>query len=269
MKRYVTSEYEITVSCPPYAGRSFTLAFFTDLHNCCRPDERMEIISRIVALNPDLVLCGGDSIVAVPGTSTESAVKFLQHIAAQFPLVIGTGNHEYRTRLYPETYGSMYSAYREPLSCTDNVFLLENEQRLFRPADIPVRIYGFELPREYYRRFGKRRTVPVSELSRVFGSCDRDCVTVLLSHNPAALPACLEWGADLTLSGHYHGGIMRLGEHRGLISPEFRLFPNDVFGRFETGGKHAIISSGCGEHTLPVRLCNPREIVGIRISVTR
>lgn len=268
MKRYMTAEYSISVSCPPHAGRSFTLAFFSDLHNCCGTYETEELESRLAALEPSLVLCGGDSIVARPQESAERSVRFLQRIASRFPLVIGTGNHEYRARLYPETYGNMYSSYREPLSQTENIFLLENEQCLFMPAGVPVRIYGFELPREYYRRLRRSPVPPVSEISRVFGSCGTDSVTVLLSHNPSSIPACLEWGADLTLSGHFHGGIMRFGEHRGLISPEFRLFPNDVYGHFEFRGKHAIISSGCGEHTLPLRIRNPREIVGIHIQIT-
>ena len=42
---------------------------------------------------------------------------------------------------------------------------------------------------------------------------------------------------------------MRLGEHRGLVSPDFRLFPGDVHGLFRRGGKSVIVSAGLGEHT--------------------
>ena len=224
-------------------------------------------MTRIVGIQPDLVLCGGDSIVASPGKEVGGAVNFLKSIALRFPLVIGTGNHEYRARLYPETYGLMYEQYRKPLLSAKNVYLLENSHRLFHTAGVPLRIYGFELPRFYYKRF-RRHPVPVREISRIFDSPDSGSVTVLLSHNPASLPACLEWGADLSLFGHYHGGILRFGKHSGLVSPEFRPFPSNVYGHFQTEGKHGIISSGCGEHTIPLRIHNPREVVSIIINIT-
>ena len=268
MKTYKTAEYSFSISRPSYAGNSVKLAYFTDMHNCCSPKEAEELEGRLFSLEPDLVLCGGDSIIARPGEPVERSVKFLQRIAGRFPLIIGTGNHEYRSRLYPETYGSMYASYKEPLLQTENVFLLENKDQIFMVGDLPVHIYGFDLPRQYYRRFRGKKHIPPEEISSVFRYPDRDAVTVLLSHNPSSLQACMKWGADLSLSGHYHGGIMRIGKHSGLISPEFRPFPNDVYGHFQTDGKHGIISSGCGEHTIPLRILNPREIVGIRISIT-
>ena len=132
MKRYKTAEYSFSVSCPSCAGRSVRLAYFTDMHSCCSPDEAEELERRLTSLQPDLILCGGDSIVARPGASVTEAVQFLRRIAGQFPLIIGTGNHEYRSRLYPETYGTMYSDYKEPLLATENIVLLENEDCTFR-----------------------------------------------------------------------------------------------------------------------------------------
>ena len=268
MKSYATVEYTIELHHPAFCtGRSFTAAYFSDLHTCCDPYESREIEERLHALEPDLVLCGGDSITAIPGMPVKDTVRFLQRIAAQYPLVIGTGNHEYRARLYPDMYGSMYDSYKKPLLETENVYLLENAVQDFKAGDVPVKIYGFDLPRMYFHRL-KRKKVPKEEISRVFGRPDEESVSILLSHNPAALKACLEWGADLTLFGHYHGGIMRFGSNRGLISPEFRPFPGNAYGHFQNGEKHGIISSGCGEHTVSVRIRNPREIVGIHIHIT-
>ena len=267
MKSYTTAEYTLTLQRPRLAGSVVTLAYFTDLHNCCSIEETEELTRRIDSLHPDLVLCGGDSIVASPGKEVGEAVRFLQSIALRYPLIIGTGNHEYRSRIYPETYGNMYEQYRDPLLNTANLFLLENTHRLFYAKGVPLRIYGFELPRFYYKRF-RRHPVPVQEISRIFGRPDSREVSILLSHNPASLPACLEWGADLSLFGHYHGGVLRFGKHSGLVSPDFRPFPSNVYGHFQIGGKHGIISSGCGEHTIPVRIHNPREVVGIRLMIT-
>ena len=70
----------------------------------------------------------------------------------------------------------------------------------------------------------------------------------------------------MTLCGHYHGGVWRFGKHRGLISPDFRLFPR-AHGLFRKDGRNVIISAGLGEHTIPVRIHNPRELVILELSV--
>ena len=72
------------------------------------------------------------------------------------------------------------------------------------------------------------------------------------------------FGADVTLSGHYHGGVVGFG-NRGLVSPDFRLFPKNCHGCCEKDGHYRIVSAGCGEHTISVRLHNPRELVVLEI----
>ena len=59
---------------------------------------------------------------------------------------------------------------------------------------------------------------------------------------------------------------MRVGKNRGLISPQFVPFPDFCCGSFEQDGRHMIVSSGMGEHTVTVRINNPRELVVVRIN---
>ena len=75
MKTYKTAEYSFSISRPSYAGNSVKLAYFTDMHNCCSPKEAEELEGRLFSLEPDLVLCGGDSIIARPGEPVERSVK--------------------------------------------------------------------------------------------------------------------------------------------------------------------------------------------------
>ena len=74
-----------------------------------------------------------------------------------------------------------------------------------------------------------------------------------------------EWGADLILSGHYHGGVVRLSEHYGLSSPQYLFLPPFCCGDFHKGDQHMIVSAGLGEHTIPLRIHNPRELLVIDI----
>ena len=52
------------------------------------------------------------------------------------------------------------------------------------------------------------------------GQADSSVYTVLLAHNPDYFPQYAGWGADLTVSGHVHGGVARVPLWgRGVISP--------------------------------------------------
>ena len=73
------------------------------------------------------------------------------------------------------------------------------------------------------------------------------------------------WGADMVLSGHVHGGIMKLPIFGGVISPKLVLFPKYDGGRFENGKATMILSRGLGMHTLPIRIFNPGELVVIHL----
>ena len=67
------------------------------------------------------------------------------------------------------------------------------------------------------------------------------------------------------LSGHYHGGVLRLDQNHGLTCPQYLLFPPFCCGEFKKGKQHMIVSAGLGEHTIPVRIHNPRELVLINL----
>lgn len=259
----MTTEYRIRCSFPEQAGQKAKFVFFTDLHSCCSPDEKEKILARLESASPAFVLCGGDSIVARPGESVREAAGFLAETAKRWPLYIASGNHEYRARIYPETYGSMYEEYRSIVAGAGAV-LLENESVRIEAGGIPFRICGYDMPAEYYSRW-KKTVIPADALQSVFGPPGREALTVLMAHHPKMIPAAFAWGADLTLCGHFHGGVMRLAGNRSLLSPDLRFFPGNAYGRFQSGAKHAIISSGCGDHSVPVRIRNPREIVLVTV----
>ena len=245
-------------------AKPLSLVFFSDLHNCISERESGEIMRQMRRLHPDLVLCGGDTVVAKPGVPTDDAVRFLCGIAREFPLYIGTGNHEYRMRIYPEDYGDAYARFHDPVAASGAVFL-ENTSADVECRGVPLRICGYEMPADYYSRWHDRE-VPDGELEKIFGRPDPGKMTILFAHHPKMIPQAFSWGADLTLCGHYHGGIIRLGGHRGVISPEFRPFPSNAYGDFQSGAKHAIITSGCGEHTVSLRVHNSREIVSLSLN---
>ncbi len=284
-RKYITAKYSVPVhGCALPAG-SFRIAFLSDLHNACSEAETREILSRIAREKPDLILCGGDMIVARNRQPVNAAARFMKRLSSRMPVYLGTGNHEYRARIYPEVYGDMYEQYRALLADTKVVFLEDSYADVDVPlhgrpeeknegtaasgntsGTIPVRILGFDLPAEYYSRF-RRHTLDVETMREHIGSPDPERVNILLAHNPRYMDTYMDWGADLVLCGHYHGGMVRLWGHRGLVSPDLVPFSGKCYGHFEKGESHAIVTSGCGEHTVPIRIHNPREIVSAEIRI--
>ena len=102
-------------------------------------------------------------------------------------------------------------------------------------------------------------------ISKLVGSASKDKYQVLIAHNPQYFPEYADWGADLSLAGHVHGGIIRLPLLGGVVSPSIALFPKYDGGEFKIGSKRMILSRGLGTHTIHVRMFNPGEIDVIRL----
>ena len=74
--------------------------------------------------------------------------------------------------------------------------------------------HGLELPIEYYHKPNSPK-LSLTELEELLGTPFMSGIHILLAHNPKYGNTYLSWGADLVLSGHYHGGILRFGENHG------------------------------------------------------
>ena len=128
-----------------------------------------------------------------------------------------------------------------------------------------MRIQGLTIGREFYKRFIKRE-MPDNYIEEQVGKLDEDEFTVLLAHNPDYGDEYFKYGADLFLSGHLHGGIVRLPIFGGVISPRLKFFPKYDGGIYEKGRAQMILSRGLGYHTLPIRLFNPGELICVKLS---
>ena len=67
------------------------------------------------------------------------------------------------------------------------------------------------------------------------------------------------------LSGHVHGGTVRLFGKKGVIGTDFRLFPKYSGGLYVEGNSRMIVSRGLGTHTIKVRIANKPELVMVKI----
>lgn len=257
MKPFVTKTYEIQLK-KMEPGKRARFAVLTDLHGLELLSGGKTLYEVICGGRPDAVLVLGDMIVSTEKRSLSLAADLLKKLSEQFPVYYVLGNHESKMQR-SEDQAEDYLEYERELTGAGICFL-HNERTSMRIRGTEFVFYGLELPKEFFHKPHSPR-LSLTRLEQFLGLPAREGVCVLLAHNPKYGNTYFSWGADLIFSGHYHGGVVRLGEHVGLTCPQFLLFPPYCCGDFHKGEKHMIVSAGLGEHTVPVRIHNPRELI--------
>ena len=257
--RFVVVKYHIA---SPKLRKKCRIVMLSDLHNKEYGRQNERLLKAVREQNPDLILMAGDMVTA-NGEKTEiqAPLQFIRSLAGEYPVYYGIGNHEYRIKIYKEDYGDKYETYaRELKKC--GVHLLENE-RICLP-EYNMEICGLEMERLYYKRL-RRSRMDRQYIRSLLGNSRTDCMELLIAHNPDYFEQYAAWGAELVLSGHVHGGVMRLPLFGGVISPSVHLFPKYDGGLYEEYGSRMILGRGLGMHTIPIRIFNPGELVVVEL----
>lgn len=238
-------------------------ALLADLHGSIFGENNAALREEIDRYAPDAILLAGDMAVRMEPETLETARKLLADLVTRYPVFYGPGNHESKMSQATHVYQKEYLKYKEQLEKM-GISILCNEKREFQLGEDHFTVNGLELPLEYYHKpFSPRLTK--EKMEELMGSCHKEEINILLAHNPKYGDTYFTWGADLILSGHYHGGVIRFSRHIGAISSQFIPFPRYCCGDFYKGEQCMIVSPGLGEHTIPLRLHNPRELILINM----
>ena len=240
--------------------RELDIVLLTDLHDKKYGTDNYKLIDAIRKLNPDIICAAGDMITAGRNSDTDSALRFFSYLS-DYKIYYGIGNHEHKLKLYPDIYGLTYADYILALK-EMGIYVLENEHAYI--DDTNIRIQGLMIGREYYEKF-KKHEMTAEYIHGLTGEWSRDDYCIMLAHDPEYFEAYAASGADLTLSGHVHGGLVRLPGLGGLISPKLKLFPKYDGGIYECSRSQMILSRGLGYHTIPLRFLNPGELIQISL----
>lgn len=259
--------YEIETDKLKKEEMPLRIAMLADLHDRLWGEGQKELLDAICRLSADLVLCAGDMLLGRREAEAGNAIMLFEGLKKRgLTVVTANGNHESRMRQLKDCYGEQYEKYADKLRSL-GVKILENEVCEMRFGSMKLNIYGYEMPLEYYHKFCMT-PFDREDLYRKLGKPKKEAFNILLPHNPVYFKAYTGWGADLTLAGHLHGGIIRIPGIGGVITPQAKLFPRYDRGLFENNGKYMVVSAGLGEHTVPIRIFNPPQLVCIVIKGT-
>lgn len=236
----------------PEAFEGFKIAHVSDLHNAVFGRKNEKQLSLIRAAEPDIIAITGD-LIDSRHTDIDSALAFVETAAEIAPVYYVTGNHESRLD-FDEI---------EPRLIAAGARVLRNEAEDIGRGGERIRLAGIDDP-SFIRTGGTAEERAAAELEQLGDG--GDTFTVLLAHRPELVEVYAEYGAGLVLSGHAHGGQVRLPLLGGLYAPGQGLLPEYDSGLYSLGETQMVVSRGLGNSVAPLRVNNRPELVIVTLS---
>jgi hypothetical protein len=256
-QRLKQTEYEIFSGKLPAAFDGYRIVQLSDLHGARYGDAQEELLVAVRAAHPDMIVMTGDMADNTKG-AVEAGLELCRGLAS-YDVYYVLGNHELTLKApILEPYLTQVRA--------AGVHVMRNEAVQLHRGDASIRLYGLETPIVYYKdpfaEYRRNAHFSAENTEKLLGPIKREAFSILLAHDPLYYPSYREWGANLTFSGHMHGGVINLPGLGGVLSPDRSLFPKYDAGHFEEDGKQLIVSRGLGNHFL-IRVNNPAEVVTV------
>lgn len=236
----------------PEAFEGFKIAHVSDLHNAVFGRKNERLLSLIRAAEPDIIAITGD-LIDSRHTDIDSALAFVEAAAEIAPVYYVTGNHESRLD-FDEI---------EPRLIAAGARVLRNEAEDIEHCGERIRLAGIDDP-SFIRTGGTAEERAAAELEQLGDG--GGTFTVLLAHRPELVEVYAEYGAGLVLSGHAHGGQVRLPLLGGLYAPGQGLLPEYDSGLYSLGETQMVVSRGLGNSVAPLRVNNRPELVIVTLS---
>lgn len=248
--------YTVTDSELPLEFDGMRLVLISDLHEQQFGKENERLLQRILEQKPDCVMIAGDLLIKGTELRSYKVLPFLEKLCRKVPVYYAPGNHE--EYLERECGVGVYQKYLDDLEkigvrylSNQTIEIDRNGKKLF--------VTGLHLQKKFFAKFYEKVSLQKEDIEELLGK-KREGYEILLAHNPTYYPIYSQWGANLVLSGHVHGGIVILPFVGGVISTTYQFFPKYDFGKFQEGKATMILSRGLGVHTIKVRLFNKPEI---------
>lgn len=276
-------EYSIdSIKIPP-SFESFKIVQVSDLHSVTDVVFASKLLESIKEQSPGMIVITGDLLDSTIYSEESSALQnndsasiagqatidFISQIIAVAPVYFVYGNHE--MVLLDDPNNNSFKVALEELG----VIFANNRALLFKKDSAAINILGIQDPATLYKdpvfknsgETSLERTKAM--MDAVTKNINETLFTVLLAHRPEFFDVYSTYPVDLALTGHAHGGQMRMPFIReGLYAPNQGFFPDYTSGLYTKGSFSMIVGRGLGNSIIPFRVFNGPELVVITLTNT-
>lgn len=227
------------------------LAVVTDFHSSDNADD---VVAMVASCAPDAVLMVGDMFDDdTQNRPTERTLSLMRQLSALYPCYYVSGNHEAWTGEMDALYQQTEEAGVKVLRMSSGVLTVHGQR---------IALCG--IPDPYEMVFSGAPDTE-EQLRQALEDVDSADFTVLLAHRPELLAKYAQFPVDLVVSGHAHGGQVRIpGVLNGLYAPNQGWFPKLAGGAYTQDGTTLIVSRGLAVRTRLPRIFNRPEVVLVR-----
>lgn len=239
-----------TVASPKLTAE-VRLAVVTDFHSSDNADD---VVAMVASCAPDAVLIVGDMFDDdTQNRPTERTLSLMRQLSAQYPCYYVSGNHEAWTGEMDALYQQTEEAGVTVLRMSSGVLTVRGQR---------IALCGIPDP---YEMVYSGAPDTEEQIRQAMENVDSADFTVLLAHRPELLAKYAQFPLDLVVSGHAHGGQVRIpGVLNGLYAPNQGWFPKLAGGAYTQDGTTLIVSRGLAVRTRLPRIFNRPEVVLVR-----
>ena len=228
-----------------------TIVQLSDLHGASFGEDNAELIAAVAAQDPDLIFLTGDIQDRYRKTPASYTVAIGRAMAGIAPTYFVTGNHEWAFPDVRELKRALKDA---------GVTALTNEFVALERNGSVIFLAGIDDP----NGFADQKS-PEALAEEVKAAAGGGFWMLLAHRNNYFEKQYSGLGADLVISGHGHGGLIRLPFTDGLISVERTLFPSYTAGFYQFNGRDVFVSRGLGNSGPSFRLFNRPQLVTLTL----
>jgi len=254
------TNYTVSSIKIPKEFNGFKILQLSDLHNYSFGKDNKKILKIVEKQSPDIIVLTGD-MVNTNSKNYNNFYNLAKNLAKAHPTYYIMGNHE--LKLSGKEQLQMMVKLK-----SFGVNILNNTETSIVKDDKLIYLHGLHQPVLTYKNNFKNNEhydFTLTQMTQALPSPNSNNFNILLAHSPFDFKIFKEWGADLVLSGHVHGGLIRAPLIGGILSPERALFPKYSAGEYIIGDSKMIVSRGLGNGTINLRILNNPEICVIEL----
>ena len=248
------SKFEIKSNKIPKEFNKFKIVHLSDFHSYGFDKDNVKLLKKINDEHPSIIVMTGD-MVNKYDKKFEKFLNLAETLSKRYEIYYIVGNHE--VRLVKDDLSFIMQELKR-----FGIKILNDEKITIRRKEKYINIYGIHIPLSYYKIINRPTNVQ-EVINAVLKKCDEKEYNILLAHNPLYFEDYSRQNVDLTLSGHVHGGMIRLPFIGAILSPERKFFPKYSSGIYEINNKKLLVNRGLGHSRPGIRLFNKREIISM------